>query len=365
MIDLLAEPSSSNLAWKIVTTVLPTDASSPWGQTLRVFTSSLFALCTVILAYGVVSGVVQSAYTGKALSDRWHQIWTPLRIIVGLGLLIPIPATGYSPAHYLLRDVVARGGINMADAAWGVFVKTVAAGETTILPTSSLGSTVALAILRHEICAAVYNRAGSTWGWEVPVPNGEGSISSGGLPGQSSRVVWSYGPTCGHCSYSLPRGQEAFGASRRDAVADIVSAFRDEAQPYAKLAAETAGLSSADAVTRAVSGKVLSATILRAIREKGAAFDGKITSAAKTAAAQVEKASRASLIDNARLEGFLSAGTYFRALSQISELTTTLANENLEDSPPRTDGDFGQALERAFANRSAGFGGGRSGPAFG
>ena len=197
------------------------------------------------------------------------------------------------------------------------------------------------------------------------MPNGEGSISSGGLPGQSSRVVWSYGPTCGHCSYSLPRGQEAFGASRRDAVADIVSAFRDEAQPYAKLAAETAGLSSADAVTRAVSGKVLSATILQAIREKGAAFDGKITSAAKTAAAQVEKASRASLIDNARLEGFLSAGTYFRALSQISELTTTLANENLEDSPPRTDGDFGQALERAFANRSAGFGGGRSGPAFG
>ncbi|MCZ7932360.1 DotA/TraY family protein [Agrobacterium leguminum] len=347
--SLFQEPPESNLAWQLVKAVLPTDTTSPWGQTLQVFTSALFGFCTVILGYGVISGIVQSAYTGKTLGDRWHQIWTPLRVIVGLGLLIPTPTTGFSPAHYLLRDVVARGGINLADASWGVFVQTVASGETTIRPVSSSGSTVAMAILQHEICAAVYNRAGSLWGWQAPLPEPAGDVAGLGIPGYEKKVVWSYGPTCGHFSYTVPDNRESFSNARREAVKEIVSAYRTEAQRYAQLAAETSGLSSADAMTRALGGKGLSATIVQDIRSRGAAFDAKISESAKTEAATVEKESRSKLVENAKLEGFLSAGTYFRALGQISELTTAMTNETMEDVAPRTDGDFGLALDRAFA----------------
>jgi len=353
MIDYIAslfqEPPDSNLAWQLVKAVLPTDTSSPWGQTLQVFTSALFGFCTVILGYGVISGIVQSAYTGKTLGDRWHQIWTPLRVIVGLGLLIPTPSTGFSPAHYLLRDVIARGGINLADASWGVFVKTVASGETTILPVSSSGSTVAMAILQHEICAAVYNQAGSLWGWQAPLPEPAGDVAGLGIPGYGQKVVWSYGPTCGHFSYTVPDNREGFANARREAVKAIISAYRTEAQRYAKLAAETSGLSSAEAMTRSLGSKGLSLTIVQDIRARGAAFDAKISEAAKTEAMTVEKESRSKLVENAKLEGFLSAGTYFRALSQISELTTAMTNETMEDVGPRTDGDFGLALDRAFA----------------
>ncbi|TCL72128.1 DotA/TraY family protein [Rhizobium sp. BK251] len=347
--SLFSEPPDSNLAWQLVKAVLPTDSTSPWGQTLQIFTSALFGFCAVILGYSVVSGIVQSAYTGKTLGDRWHQIWTPLRVIVGLGLLIPTPSTGFSPAHYLLRDVVARGGINLADASWTVFVDTVASGKTTILPASSSGSTVAMAILQHEICAAVYNQAGSLWGWQAPLPEPAGDVAGLGIPGYGRKVVWSYGPTCGHISYTIPDNREGFSNARREAVKEIISAYRTEAQRYAQLAAETSGLSSADAMTRALGSKGLSATIVQDIRARGAAFDAKISEAAKTEAATVEKESRSKLVENAKLEGFLSAGTYFRALSQISELTTAMTNETMEDVAPRTDGDFGLALDRAFA----------------
>lgn len=353
MIDYIAslfqEPPDSNLAWQLVKAVLPTDSTSAWGQTLQVFTSALFGFCTVILGYGVISAIVQSAYTGKALGDRWHQIWTPLRVIVGLGLLIPTPSTGFSPVHYLLRDVVARGGINLADDSWGVFVKVVASGETTILPVSSSGSTVAMAILQHEICAAVYNRAGSLWGWQAPLPEPAGDVAGLGIPGFGKKAVWSYGPTCGHFSYTVPDNREGFSNARREAVKEIVSAYRTEAQRYAQLAAETSGLSSADAMTKALGANGLSLTIVQDIRTRGAAFDAKISEAAKTEAATVENESRSKLVKNAELEGFLSAGTYFRALGQISELTTALSNETVEDVAPRTDGDFGLALDRAFA----------------
>lgn len=340
--SLFSEPPDSNLAWQLVKAVLPSDTTSPWGQTLSVFTLALFAFCVPILGYGVISGIVSTAYTGKVLGDKWHQIWTPLRVIVGLGLLCPMPS-GFSPAHYLLRDVVARGGINLADASWSVFVNTVASGETTILPVSSSGSTVAMTILQHEICAATYNQAGAVWGWQAPLPEPAGIIA--GL----DKIVWSWGPTCGHVSYTIPNNRESFATARREAVKEMISAFRPKAQRYAKLAAETTGLSSADAMTRAISGKVLSSTIVQDIRARGAAFDAKISEAAKTEAAEVEKESRSKLVENAKLEGFLSAGTYFRALSQISELTTALSNETLEDVAPRTDGDFGLALDRAFA----------------
>lgn len=349
MIDLLAEPSSTNLAWQWVSAVLPGDAVSPWGKTVQVFTSVLFFFAALGLSYGVVSGIVSSAYTGKILGDKWHQIWTPLRIVVGLGLLAPLPSTGFSSVHYLLRDVVARGGINLADATWNTFVGVVAKDGVPIVPTSSNGSTIAMAILKHEICAAVYNEAGSTWAWNAPVPEAIGEVTGQGLFGSDQRVLWSYGSTCGQFSYSVPDGHHNFSASRREAIAEMIVIFRSEAQRYAKLAAHTSGINSADGMTSAISMSVLSPSLVQDIREFGDAFDIRISEAAKAEVAKADTDSRSKLVTAAQQQGFLAAGLYWRNLAQVSELTTSLTNERMEDTAPRTDGDFGQAIDRAFS----------------
>lgn len=138
MIDLLSEPLPTNLAWQWVSAVLPPDGSSPWGRTLQIFTSVLAFVACVGLVYSVLSGIVLTAYTGKVAGGRYHQIWSPLRVIVGIGLLVPLPSTGFSSVHYILRDVVARGGINLADAAWTTFVTTVAKDGVAIAPPSNV-----------------------------------------------------------------------------------------------------------------------------------------------------------------------------------------------------------------------------------
>lgn len=342
MIDILVEPSATNIAWQWVSAVLPPDGSSPWGRTLQVFTSVLAFLASLGLAYSVVSGIVQSAYTGKVLGDRWHQIWSPLRIVVGFGLLIPLPNTGFSSVHYILRDVVARGGINVADAAWNTFVGVVAKDGVPIVPVSQTGSTVAMAVLRHEICAAVYSKAGSLWGWEQSLPDPAGLDVAG-------VTVWSYGATCGRFSFTIPEGRVDFVSARRAAVTEIISVFRPEAARYATLAAETSGLSSADGARNAITAKMLSPTLVQDIRAMGARFDTAITEAAKAEVAKMDTTSRSKLVKAAETDGFLTAGMYWRALAQISELTTSLTNERLDDTLPRTDGDFGQAIERAFS----------------
>ncbi|HEV7245980.1 MAG TPA: DotA/TraY family protein [Shinella sp.] len=344
MIDILAEPSATNIAWQWVSAVLPPDGSSPWGRTLQVFTSVLAFLASLGLAYSVVSGIVQSAYTGKVLGDKWHQIWSPLRIVLGIGLLVPLPNTGFSSVHYILRDIVARGGINVADATWNVFVGVVAGKDgMPIVPVSGTGSTVAMAILRHEICAAAYNQAGAnTGGWTAPVPAPSGLDANGA-------TVWSYGSTCGRFSFTTPEGRADLVSARRAAVAEIISAFRPEAARYAKLAAETSGISSADGMKNAISTGLLSPTLVQDIRTMGARFDNAVVAAAKAEVAAMDMTSRSRLVEAAKQDGFLTAGMYWRALAQISELTTGLTNERLEDTLPRTDGDFGQVIERAFS----------------
>lgn len=348
MIDLLAEPSSTNLAWKLVQAVLPTDTASPWGQALQVFTSVLFALCSLTVAFNVVQGVVASAYTGKVLGERFHSIYMPLRVVLGLGLLAPIPATGFSSAHYILRDVVARAGINLADATWSVFVGAVSKDGTTIIPTSSSGSALALSILKHEICTAVYNKAGSTWGWQIDPPPPGGEDGGLGIWGSESVVAWNWAPTCGRLAFSVPADRQAFSDARRNAVADLVNALRPEAQRYAKIAAQTSGINSADGIRQAVGSSVLSPKLVHDLRALGARYDAKIAAAARASASQVEVEARNRLAENAKDQGFLTAGMYFMSLSQISQLTTSLTNEIPSDEPARIDGDFGQAIERGF-----------------
>jgi conjugal transfer/type IV secretion protein DotA/TraY len=345
IIDLFAEPANTNLAWQWVSAVLPGDAMSPWGRTLQVFTAVLFAAGAFGLSYGVVMGIVNSAYTGKVLGQKWHQIWTPLRIVLGLGLLAPMPTTGFSAAHYMLRDVVARGAINLADATWSVFVSTVAKDGVPIVPISEAGSSLAVTVLRHEICAAVYNEGGSYGGWSVPLPSPRGEVS---VSGSTPLASWSYGGTCGHFSFSIPERRERFSNARRDAVAEIISAFRPEAQRYAKLAVETTGISSAEGIDNAVGSAILSPKLVQGIRAAGVKFDKAVASAAKAEAADLGSESRGKLVEAAEQQGFLAAGMYWRSLSEISALTTSLTNEAPEEVAPKTDEDFGLAIDRAF-----------------
>lgn len=175
--DLLKEPSQHDIAWSWVKVILPGDTSTAYGQAFASFSAALILYGTFFLAWNVVAGIVHSAYTGKVLGEKWHQIWAPLRVIVGFGLLVTIPATGFSSIHYIVRDGFARVGVNLGNMVWAPYVDSVANHQVPILPASSGGSAVVVNVLEHEICAAVYNQAGDMWGWNAPSPTTRASGS--------------------------------------------------------------------------------------------------------------------------------------------------------------------------------------------
>lgn len=348
MIDLLAEPPSTDIAWQMVNAVLPSEATTMYGRVLQVFTSVLAFLGVLAVAYQTVQAIVASARTGEALGGRWHHIWTPLRAVLAIGLLIPLSSTGFSSVHYVLRDFVARPGINLGNALTNTGITAVVKEGVTITPASSNGSSIAMIVLRHEVCAAAYNKAGGLWGWEVRLPDPEGAETGTGIFGSERRHTWAYGPTCGQFSLNALDDRPSFSKARRDAIKTFVVAFRAEAGRYAHLAAETSGLSSAGAAANAVTSKVLSPNLVQNIRSMGITYDRAIAAAAKEEAKTIAAGSRDALVDDARKQGFLTTGMYWRTLAQISDVTTSMTNERPEDTPPRVDGDFGEAIQKAF-----------------
>lgn len=341
MIDLFAEPSSYNLAWQWVNYILPSDTSTAWGQALSVFSSILVFFASSLLAYKVVTGIVQSAYTGKVLGEQWHQIWVPLRVIFAFGLLVPFSDGGFSGIHYTIKHAVAKPAVNVGDAIWVSFVDSVAGKSVPILPATSGGSSVVLSVLEHEICAAIYNELGNLWGWSAQVPEPKGSVSG-------DRVTWSYGSTCGNISYTMVEDRPSFSEVRRSIVGATISNFRSVAQMYADAVAKNSGINSPGGYVNAISSGSLPPALVSDIRNAGQQFDRAIQQAAQNEALRLESESRAKLVDAARQQGWMASGSYWRGLSEISMLGNRLSGEKPERTAPRIDDDFGLAIQRGF-----------------
>lgn len=341
MIDLLAEPSSSNIAWNWVSYVLPSDTSTAWGMALSVFSSTLTFMACLMLSYRTISGIVQSAYTGKVLGERWHQIWAPLRIILAVGLLAPVAGSGFSAIHYLIKDVVARSAVNLGDAVWVSFVDSVAGASVPISPAASGGSGVVLALLEHEICAAIYNKAGGTWGWQTRLADMNGTVSG-------DRVYWSYGPTCGSMSFTMMNDRPTFSQARREAIKDIISGMRTAAGMYADAVTSSSGVNSSGAYVNAIANGSLPVSIVADIRAAGVALDKRIAAAAQAESATHGIESRRKLVDAAKQQGWMAAGGYWRGLAEISMIGNRMSGEKPERQSPRIDSDFGGIIQKGF-----------------
>lgn len=346
--DLWAEPAATNIAWQWINIILPSDTSSPWGQALAVFSSALVFIATSMLAWVTIMGIVQSAYTGKVLGEKFHQIWTPLRVVIGFGFLVPISGS-FSPIHEMLKNGFLRPAINIADATWLTFVEVVAKDGTPIIAASAGGSGLVFDLAEHEICLAVAKAAGEPWGYDPRFPSPAGAVNSGGLL-TNPIVTWSYGRDCGAISYTMPVGQEGFADARRAAVSSIVTALRAKAAIYAETFKDGKSVPTPEAALKAVGQSMLPAGLAAEIRSAGTAYDKAISEAASAETSKVEEASRSKLVEAAKAEGWINAGSYWRSLSQISELSVALASEKPERTAPRLDqlGSFQTPVRNAL-----------------
>ncbi|PRD44384.1 hypothetical protein C5748_07340 [Phyllobacterium phragmitis] len=357
-LDLLATPSEHNILWAWLNALLPSDASSPWGFAMAVFSSTLTFAGALFLGFHLITAIVSSASSGKVLGDKYHQIYAPLRLVIGFGLLVPI-AMSFSSAHYLLRDVVGRAAINLADANWAAFVDYAAGKEVKIAPLSPGGSTLVLDILESEICAAVHSRMAEPWGLpttRVPPASGQRKGDTLGWWNPvtvNERTEWNYGADCGRIALPVIPDKLGFTADREAAVAKIVATVRAGAQQFGEVfRVHDEPLSAEQALTAIRAGRL--PQLSEAVRQIGRQYDQAIAAAtAKEMSLDKDAAARRQrLVDAARQQGVATAGMWWAHISQRSRAVSALTGARHERTAIRLgkDGSAGKKnIEAALA----------------
>jgi hypothetical protein len=109
---------------------------------LSYFSSALLIFAVLIVVYHLIAMVSESAHYGVAFGRRNKQLWAPVRLVLALGLLVPVG--GYSTAQYLVMQA-ARMGSGLASNVWNDFITQLKPRGLTVHGTSRIDPTATIA----------------------------------------------------------------------------------------------------------------------------------------------------------------------------------------------------------------------------
>lgn len=103
---------------------------------LQVYSVGLLVIGVLIFLYFMFAIVAETTQTGTAFGRRFNHIWAPIRIVVAMGLLVPI-TYGLNPAQWILMYAVKYGS-SFATNGWIIYNNAITGEETLLGPTSSV-----------------------------------------------------------------------------------------------------------------------------------------------------------------------------------------------------------------------------------
>ncbi len=211
---------------------------------MEFYSKAMLVFASLMLLYHVVNIVISSAWSGKPL-DGADQIWAPLRLVLAIGLLVPL-STGMNSAQYGVLQI-AKIGSGLASNVWAAAAAVLAPPTTGDLPFTP---SARMAQMVHDmtmirLCQTQMNED------TLFVSSGDGNMLTGtgaevvrGFPnwfGQENKQQIKYGAgsnqtLCGSISWpvpnasasaaSAPPGTEAIMAARTTILTAIDEHFR-------------------------------------------------------------------------------------------------------------------------------------------
>ncbi len=351
MFDLLSPANlNDDIAFSWITELFSDNPAMPLSSAFGVFATTVSMLGVLFLSWHVLIGIVNSAYTGKVLGERWHQVWAPLRVVLGFGLLVPVN-DGFSSVHLLLKNVVGVAAVNLGNAPIFAYIESATDRENLNKLHTDYGTTLVKEVLLREVCFNVTQAANNVSGryasrkTRVSQPLPEGVTKSWF---SSSIQTWDWGQ-CGSITFTRPeRGDseifkdtetslQNFHDERNKATGEVIKAIqKSKFIDYAKLSDFLAqhGDWNVD--------QVPPPEIVDAFKATGIMNDDIISEMVaigkkwnESVSAEASKVFKAGTDNNAaRLKeritkfGFMVAGSYERSLSAISGMAVALAGES-------------------------------------
>ncbi|MEP1964461.1 DotA/TraY family protein [Tateyamaria sp.] len=207
-------------------------ASNPTGTpvylglqaVLGFYSLATMVIAVIIVIYYVMTVIGEAAQTGTPFGKRFNSLWAPIRLVIALGLLVPL-GSNLNSAQYITLWT-AKMGSGLGTQVWSTFVNQFTA-TSNIVTRPANKSTIQLVrrIFLNEVCAAAYNQSetGSSSQISILQKLGAGSeaanfasvpdmIAVAGIAGETSvSLSWSKNSagsaaddyTCGKVTVSL------------------------------------------------------------------------------------------------------------------------------------------------------------------
>lgn len=135
----------------------PTPAIVALHGMMEFFSNALLVFASIKLLYELIQMTAESAQTGKVGGKDTNQLWAPIRLVIAIGLLVPLADSGGLNSGQMIVLQIAKWGSGMASQAWKVFVVKLSDGQSMTTATAPRIRTLAMNTLKSFACQAFIN----------------------------------------------------------------------------------------------------------------------------------------------------------------------------------------------------------------
>lgn len=151
---------------------------------MALYSMAMLVLAGFILLYILTTLIANTAHEGRFGGQGFNQVWAPIRLIVAMGLLVPLPMSGgyngYNSGQYIVMRI-AGWGSGLATNLWVPFATALAnRGDVIATPNVPAAAGAVMGVLRNEFCMNRYNRILSDLGLPDPSITTK-TITTGGV----------------------------------------------------------------------------------------------------------------------------------------------------------------------------------------
>lgn len=142
------------------------------GRMFELLNVIVVAVGTIVVSYVGLVSVINTAQEGTTMGKKWNSIYVPLRSVVGMALLAPTPATGYSVIQSFVMWIILQG-IGAADHIWNNVLADLGSGvvinsalvvdktDTSYTDIATHAEELSKEVLRSSVCLYSMHQIGS------------------------------------------------------------------------------------------------------------------------------------------------------------------------------------------------------------
>lgn len=119
------------------------------------FSNAILVIASIILLIELIKMVAETAHSGVIGGKETNQIWAPIRLVIAIGLLVPL-SNGMNSAQYIVVQI-AKWGSGLGSQAWKTFVVALSEQQRLVPPRAPAIKDLLRNTLKIYVCKEMNN----------------------------------------------------------------------------------------------------------------------------------------------------------------------------------------------------------------